>query len=254
MAMQRTMKRTMKSRYLDEVARRVLVYDGAMGTQIQNLGLSAADYGGEAYDGCPKILVVSRPDAIREIHRAYLAAGADVLETDTFTGTRLKLDDYHLGARTHEINRAAAALARAAADEFSTSERPRFVAGSMGPTGMLPSADDPALSQYHLPAARRAVSRAGRGPSGGRGRSALDRDQPGHPRSARRHHRHPAGVGGGRTHRADSGAGDARHQRAHAAGHGRRRGRRHPHQLARGPRSASTARPARSTCASRCAG
>ena len=85
------------SRYLEAVQQRVIVFDGAMGTMIQNLGLEAADYGGESLDGCPEILVLSRPDAIREIHRAYLAAGADVLETDTFTGTRLKLDDYALG-------------------------------------------------------------------------------------------------------------------------------------------------------------
>jgi 5-methyltetrahydrofolate--homocysteine methyltransferase len=134
------------SRYLEAALQRVIVFDGAMGTMIQNLGLEAADYGGESQDGCPEILVLTRPDAIRDIHRAYLAAGADVLETDTFTGTRLKLDDYALGKRTHEINVAAARLARAAADEFSTAERPRFVAGSMGPTGMLPSSDDPALS------------------------------------------------------------------------------------------------------------
>ncbi len=137
---------TETSRYLTEIRTRVVVFDGAMGTQIQNLDLAPADYGGERLDGCPEILAVSRPDAIREIHRAYLAAGADVLETDTFTGSRLKLDDYALGERTHEINVAAARLARAAADEFSTPERPRFVAGSMGPTGMLPSSDDPALS------------------------------------------------------------------------------------------------------------
>src|SRR5215831_13140287 len=134
------------NRYLDEVRQRVLVYDGAMGTQIHNLGLTAADFGGPSQDGCPEILVLTKPDAIREIHRAYLAAGADVVETDTFTGTRLKLDDYALGARTREINVAAARVARAAADEFSTPERPRFVAGSMGPTGMLPSSDDPSLS------------------------------------------------------------------------------------------------------------
>jgi 5-methyltetrahydrofolate--homocysteine methyltransferase len=133
-------------RYLEEVCRRVLVYDGAMGTTIQRLNLVAADYGGEQYDGCPEILAVTRPDVIGSIHEAYLEAGCDVLETDTFTGTRLKLDDYQLGTRTHEINRAAAALARAAADRFSTPEQPRFVAGSMGPTGMLPSSDDPALS------------------------------------------------------------------------------------------------------------
>ncbi|WIG60295.1 MAG: 5-methyltetrahydrofolate--homocysteine methyltransferase [Ktedonobacterales bacterium] len=132
--------------YLAAARQRVLIYDGAMGTQIHSLGLTPADYGGDAFDGCPEILAVSRPDAIRDIHRAYLAAGADVVETDTFTGTRLKLDDYALGPRTTEINRAAAALARAAADEFATPDRPRFVAGSMGPTGMLPSSDDPSLS------------------------------------------------------------------------------------------------------------
>ena len=137
----------MVGRYLEAVRKRVMVFDGAMGTMIQNLGLSGADYGGEAYDGCPEILVLTQPDAIRDIHRAYLRAGADVIETDTFTGTRLKLDDYHLGHRTHEINAAAARLASSAAAEFSTPERPRFVAGSMGPTGMLPSGDDPSLSQ-----------------------------------------------------------------------------------------------------------
>jgi 5-methyltetrahydrofolate--homocysteine methyltransferase len=135
-----------ESRYLAEARRRVLVFDGAMGTQILDLGLTAADFGGERYEGCPEILAITRPDAIRDIHRAYLAAGADVVETDTFTGTRLKLDDYRLGDRTHEINVAAARLAREAADEFSTPEQPRFVAGSMGPTGMLPSSDDPSLS------------------------------------------------------------------------------------------------------------
>ena len=109
----------------------MVVFDGAMGTMIQNLGLGAADYGGAAYDGCPEILALTQPEAIRDIHRAYLRAGADVIETDTFTGTRLKLNDYHLGDRTHEINLAAARLARRVADEFSRPERPRFVAGSI---------------------------------------------------------------------------------------------------------------------------
>jgi 5-methyltetrahydrofolate--homocysteine methyltransferase len=135
------------SRYLEIVRKRVVVFDGAMGTMIQNLGLTANDYGGETQLGCPEILVLTLPAAVRDIHRAYLAAGADVVETDTFTGTRLKLDDYQLGHRTHEINRAAARLAREAADEFSSPERPRFVAGSMGPTGMLPSSDDPSLGK-----------------------------------------------------------------------------------------------------------
>jgi 5-methyltetrahydrofolate--homocysteine methyltransferase len=135
-----------ESRYLSEARKRVLVYDGAMGTQILDLGLTAADFGGAQYEGCPEILAVTRPDAIGKIHRAYLEAGADVIETDTFTGTRLKLNDYGLGDRTHEINVAAAHVARESADEYSTPDKPRFVAGSMGPTGMLPSSDDPSLS------------------------------------------------------------------------------------------------------------
>jgi 5-methyltetrahydrofolate--homocysteine methyltransferase len=137
----------MAGQYLEAVRERIVVFDGAMGTMIHDLGLRAADYGGEAYNGCPEILALNQPDAIRDIHRAYLSAGADVVETDTFTGTRLKLDDYQLGHRTHEINCAAARLAVEAAREFSTPERPRFVAGSMGPTGMLPSSDDPSLSR-----------------------------------------------------------------------------------------------------------
>jgi 5-methyltetrahydrofolate--homocysteine methyltransferase len=137
---------TLKSPYLEAINSRVIVYDGAMGTTIQRLELGAADYGGAEFDGCPEILAVTRPDVVRSIHEAYFEAGCDVVETDTFTGSRLKLDDYKLGARTHEINQAAARVARAAADAFSTPDRPRFVAGSMGPTGMLPSSDDPSLS------------------------------------------------------------------------------------------------------------
>ncbi len=133
--------------YLRLLSERVLVYDGAMGTQLMALDLSAADFGGERYLGCNEALVLTRPDAIRAIHTAYLEAGADVVETDSFTASRLKLDEYELGEKTHEINVAAARLAREACDAFSTPERPRFVAGSMGPTGMLVSSSDPALSK-----------------------------------------------------------------------------------------------------------
>ena len=130
--------------YLSELRRRVLVYDGAMGTQVQAADLSPEDYDGK--DGCTDILVLTRPDVIRRIHVRYLEAGADVIETNTFGGNRLKLDEYGLGDRLYELNVEAARLARQAADRFSTPERPRFVAGSIGPTGMLPSSDDPMLS------------------------------------------------------------------------------------------------------------
>ncbi len=134
------------SEYLRLLAERVLVFDGAMGTQLMALELSDDDFGGAARRGCNEVLVLTRPDLIRAVHESYLAAGADVVETDTFTASRLKLDEYSLGAQTREINLRAATLAREACDAFSTPERPRFVAGSMGPTGMLISSSDPALS------------------------------------------------------------------------------------------------------------
>jgi len=134
------------SEYLRLLGERVLVFDGAMGTQLMALDLAAEDFGGPAYAGCNEALVLTRPHVVSEIHAAYLAAGADVVETDTFTGSRIKLDEYGLGDRTREINLAAASIARAVCDRFSTPARPRFVAGSMGPTGMLISSSDPALS------------------------------------------------------------------------------------------------------------
>ncbi len=133
--------------YVRLLSERVLLFDGAMGTQLMALDLSAADFGGERYAGCNEALVLTRPDAIRAIHSAYLEAGADVVETDSFTASRLKLDEYGLGAKTYEINVTAARLAREACDAIATPDRPRFVAGSMGPTGMLISSSDPLLSK-----------------------------------------------------------------------------------------------------------
>ncbi len=133
--------------YLHLLEQRVLIYDGAMGTQLMALDLSAADFGGERYAGCNEALVLTRPDVIRSIHVAYLEAGADVVETDSFTASRLKLDEYELGEKTYEINRRSAEIARDACEAVATKDRPRFVAGSMGPTGMLVSSSDPALSK-----------------------------------------------------------------------------------------------------------
>lgn len=116
------------------LANKILVLDGAMGTMIQRQSLTEEDFGGASYDGCNEYLTVTRPDVIRGIHEAYLAAGADVIETNTFGATPLVLDEYGLGHLARTLNRQAAVLAREAADKFSTSEWPRFVAGSMGPT------------------------------------------------------------------------------------------------------------------------
>src|SRR5690348_1708682 len=134
------------SKFLEALAHRIIIYDGAMGTNIQSYQLTAQDYGGEATEGCNEYLVLTKPSIIKEIHAGFLEAGSDVIETDSFTGSRLKLDEYGLGALTHEINFTAAQIARRLADRYSTLSQPRFVAGSIGPTGMLPSSDDPLLS------------------------------------------------------------------------------------------------------------
>src|SRR5690348_136057 len=134
------------SQFLDTLAQRVLIYDGAMGTNIQRYQLTAQDYGGQASEGCKEYLVLTRPSVIEEIHTGFMEAGCDVLETDSFTSSRLKLDEYGIGHLTHEVNFTAAQLARSVADRYSTHNQPRFVAGSIGPTGMLPSSNDPSLS------------------------------------------------------------------------------------------------------------
>src|SRR5512138_2333082 len=125
------------------IARRVLVFDGAMGTQIQRHQLKASEFGGK--EGANDLLTLTRPDLIEDIHARYFSVGCDAVETNTFGSSRLKLDEYGVGHRTYEVNFRAAILARRAAERFSTAAWPRFVAGSIGPTGMLPSSSDPAL-------------------------------------------------------------------------------------------------------------
>ena len=119
--------------YLEAVQNRVLVFDGAAGTWLQLQDLQPDDYGSEELDGCPEILNDTRPALIRQLHTEYLDAGADIIETNTFGGMRATLNEYGLGDRTEELNEMAAGIARQAADDYSTPEKPRFVAGSIGP-------------------------------------------------------------------------------------------------------------------------
>jgi 5-methyltetrahydrofolate--homocysteine methyltransferase len=144
-------------KYLDALEKKVLVFDGAMGTSLQNQHLTAEHFGGEGYNGCNDYLVISYPEAVEKVHRSFLEVGVDVIETDTFRSNRITMKEYGLQDRVIEINETAARLARRLADEYSryqtsevskTSEvsRPRFVAGSIGPSGKLPSANDPELS------------------------------------------------------------------------------------------------------------
>ncbi|MEJ6021257.1 homocysteine S-methyltransferase family protein [Ramlibacter sp. PS4R-6] len=134
--------------------KRIVILDGAMGTMLQRFKLSEADYRGERFKDHPKdlrnngdLLSLTRPDVVRDIHEAYLASGVDIIETNTFGATRIAQDDYGLGDLALEMNVASAKLARAAADKFSTPDKPRFVAGALGPTprtaSISPDVNDP---------------------------------------------------------------------------------------------------------------
>ncbi|GAB4569018.1 MAG: methionine synthase [Anaerolineae bacterium] len=134
-------------RYLDAIADHVVIFDGAMGTSIQKYDLTAKDFGGEQYFGCNDYLSITRPDVIEAIHASFLEVGAEAVETNTFRSNRLTLAEYGLQDRVLEINRAAAAIARRVCDRFAAETGiPRFVAGSIGPSGKLPSGNDPELS------------------------------------------------------------------------------------------------------------
>lgn len=131
-----------------ELQDRILILDGGLGTLIQARRLTETDYGG--HPGCNDYLAVSRPDLLEEIHAAYFEAGADIVSTDSFNANSISLADYGLQDRVYELNKAAAALARSVADRFEAQDgRPRFVAGSVGPTNrsasMSPDVNDPGL-------------------------------------------------------------------------------------------------------------
>ena len=136
------------------VKKRILILDGAMGTMIQRYKLDEAAYRGErfaqhAHDlkGNNELLVLTQPHVIQEIHEQYLAAGADIIESNTFGATTVAQADYHLEALAYEMNVAGAKLARIACDKYSTPDKPRFVAGALGPTpktaSISPDVNDP---------------------------------------------------------------------------------------------------------------
>lgn len=119
--------------------RPVIVFDGAMGTNIQSQNLTADDFGGAEYEGCNEYLIYTKPNAIAKVHRDFLAAGADVIETDTFGSSPLVLAEYGLQDIAYDLSKQAAELAKKCTAEFSTPEKPRFVAGSIGPGTKLPT-------------------------------------------------------------------------------------------------------------------
>src|ERR1044072_7542688 len=137
----------MKETFLEALKNRVLLFDGAMGTEIQKLNPQPQDFPNNK-DGFNDGLILSRPEWIKQIHRSYLKAGADCIETNTFGSNKFKLDEYGFGDQTINFNKSAAILAREVCNEFQN--KPRFVIGSMGPSGFLPSSNDPDLGQKPL--------------------------------------------------------------------------------------------------------
>ena len=147
--------------------KRIAILDGAMGTMIQRFKLSEADYRGERFKDFPKdvkgnneLLSLTRPDVIRDIHEGYLAAGADMIETNTFGATTIAQEDYKMADLAIEMNRASAALARAACDKFSTPDKPRYAVGALGPTpktaSISPDVNDPGARNVDFETLRKA--------------------------------------------------------------------------------------------------
>src|SRR5919199_2139032 len=127
------------SDFLETLKERIVVFDGAMGTNLQVQNLSIEDYGGPQFEGCPEYLVVTKPTAIEKVHTGFLDVGCDVIETNTFGGTPVVLAEYGIAEMAYELNLKAAQLARRIAADYSTKERPRWVAGSIGPGTKLPT-------------------------------------------------------------------------------------------------------------------
>ena len=125
--------------FTDMLREKILVFDGATGTHLQGQHLTADDFGGEHLNGCNEVLVVSRPSAVQNVHRDYLEAGCDIIETNSFGSSSVVLAEYDIADRAYELSFASARLARELAQSYSTPSHPRFVAGSMGPTTKLPS-------------------------------------------------------------------------------------------------------------------
>jgi 5-methyltetrahydrofolate--homocysteine methyltransferase len=144
-----------KPPFLDVLKNKILLFDGAMGTEIQKLNPKPEDFPDDK-DGFNDGLSFTRPEWIKKIHRSYLQAGADCIETNTFGSNKLKLDEYGYGDKTVEFNKKIAQLAVDVCNEFT--DKPRYVVGSMGPTGYLPSSNDPSLGQIPLEEIRNAYA------------------------------------------------------------------------------------------------
>jgi 5-methyltetrahydrofolate--homocysteine methyltransferase len=127
------------SSFLDTLKERIVVFDGAMGTNLQVQNLTLEDFGGLRFEGCNENLLITRPDAVENVHTAFLDVGCDVIETNSFNGTTVDFAEYEMAAQTYDMNVRAATLAKRIASDYSTKDKPRWVAGSMGPGRKLPT-------------------------------------------------------------------------------------------------------------------
>ena len=125
--------------FLDTLNERIIVFDGAMGTNLHAQDLTVDDYGGPQFEGCPEHLLISKPEAVEKVHAGFLEVGCDVVETDSFGGASIVLAEYQIAHLAYDLNKKAAQLAKRVASDFSTKEKPRWVAGSIGPTTKLPT-------------------------------------------------------------------------------------------------------------------
>src|SRR5438093_4858960 len=125
--------------FLETLENRIIVFDGAMGTNLHAQDLTVDDYGGLQFEGCPEHLLISKPEAVEKVHTGFLEVGCDVIETNSFGGASIVLAEYGIADKAYDLNLKAAQLAKRIATDFSTNEKPRWVAGSMGPTTKLPT-------------------------------------------------------------------------------------------------------------------
>src|SRR6267143_3968813 len=125
--------------FLDTLKDRIVVFDGAMGTNLQVQNLTLEDFGGLRFEGCNEHLLITRPDAVENVHTAFLDVGCDVIETNSFNGTTVDFAEYDMAGQTYDMNIRAATLAKRIAADYSTKAKPRWVAGSMGPGRKLPT-------------------------------------------------------------------------------------------------------------------
>ncbi len=127
------------SGFLDTLKERIVVFDGAMGTNLQVQNLTLEDFGGLRFEGCNEHLLITRPDAVEKVHTGFLDVGCDVIETNSFNGTPVDFAEYDMADQAYDMNVRAARLAKRIASDYATKEKPRWVAGSMGPGRKLPT-------------------------------------------------------------------------------------------------------------------